>query len=495
MTRGLKKTTALYASIAFISGFAVLAVEIAGTRLVSGTLGNSIYTWSALIATVLLSLSIGSMAGGAWIDRRPQVKWLLVSLVFAAIATAIAPYVANIMHSEAASMSLVGGALFECSLIFVLPGFAFGAVAPICVKLLSVAAEGKQVGFSAGLISMAGSLGSFLGALVTPFWLIPNLSLTSLFLCLSGTVLLSSLLTLKLGPLTRAQASVISLIAIGLFIAGAAQRTQAAEAPFIFDQYTSYHRIRVEEQKVGGRTARFLHLDTTLEGGIVTGVSNLPLEYQNTWQLAQRWKLPVHRALCIGAGAFGVPQRLSQAYPNAVIDVAEIDPKVIEAGYKFFDLASFQRVVPQATDGRRFLSRSKDKYDLIFIDAYHGMRYIPPHLTTVEFFELCREHLADHGIVMMNVISGVSLDKGELLGAFSATVAKVFPACEFIPMNPMQLDQLQNVVLVCSTSALPETGGGRFFDVATVLTPQTVPLSDQKNPIEAILARQLRQTD
>ena len=169
----MKSKTVSYTTIAFISGFSVLALEISGTRIIAGNLGNSIYTWSALIAIILVSMSFGSMLGGILIDKTPHVKWLLRTLIFASVTTSIAPILASIVQSTAGSMQLIQGALTECALIFALPAFAYGAIPPMCIKLLSSAGSDKRVGFNSGITSMAGSLGSFAGALVTPFLLIP----------------------------------------------------------------------------------------------------------------------------------------------------------------------------------------------------------------------------------------------------------------------------------------------------------------------------------
>ena len=492
LTPGLRYKTVAYTLIAFVAGFAVLAVEITGTRLIAGTLGNSIYTWSALIAAILLSMSMGSLGGGMLIDRSLKVKWLLVTLVVAAVSTALAPAIAGIAQGSAASMQLTEGALFECGLIFTIPALAYGAIPPQCVKLLSAAGDGKQVGFSTGIVSMAGSLGSFAGALATPFWLIPNLSLTSIFFSLACLVVLSGLLLAKVAPLSRQATAVLSVIAAAMLVLTIGNRKSAALPPFIFDQNTSYHRIRVQEQMEGGEKARYLVLDTTLEGGIVANTDTLPLEYQNTWELVKKAGIPVRHVLCIGAGAFGVPERLSAAYPDATIDVAEIDPMVIKTGRDYFDTGRFPNVRPVAMDGRVFLSRSAATYDFIFIDAYHGLRYIPPHLTTVEFFRLCQQHLSPHGIVMMNVISPVMGPNGDLFRAFATTVKSVFPYCGAIPLEPMRVRDLQNVVLVCSANPLPREENDHLMNVADLPLQDARAMVDAKNPIEAILARQLR---
>jgi cyclopropane fatty-acyl-phospholipid synthase-like methyltransferase len=53
-------------------------------------------------------------------------------------------------------------------------------------------------------------------------------------------------------------------------------------------------------------------------------------------------------------------------------------------------------------DGRNFIARDKNTYDIILVDAYSSIS-APFHMTTVEFFTLVKDHLNDDGIMMMNV--------------------------------------------------------------------------------------------
>ncbi|HPI73424.1 MAG TPA: fused MFS/spermidine synthase, partial [bacterium] len=52
-----------------ISGAAILAIEILGTRILGPFYGVSLYLWSALISVTLLSLSLGYLWGGSIADR------------------------------------------------------------------------------------------------------------------------------------------------------------------------------------------------------------------------------------------------------------------------------------------------------------------------------------------------------------------------------------------------------------------------------------------
>ena len=73
-----------------------------------------------------------------------------------------------------------------------------------------------------------------------------------------------------------------------------------------------------------------------------------------------------------------------------------------------------------AADGRVFLNRSKDQYDLILLDAYRG-GYVPFHLLTREFYTLVKSRLTPGGAVAFNVHDGTKL--------YHSTVQGRWPRC------------------------------------------------------------------
>ncbi len=88
-------------------------------------------------------------------------------------------------------------------------------------------------------------------------------------------------------------------------------------------------------------------------------------------------------------------------FPNAEIDGIEIDPKIVEVGEKYFALDTDEvNIIIQ--DGRWAMKNSTKHYDIISVDAYRPP-YIPWHMTTVEFFTTLQEHLAEDGVVVINV--------------------------------------------------------------------------------------------
>jgi len=103
----------------------------------------------------------------------------------------------------------------------------------------------------------------------------------------------------------------------------------------------------------------------------------------------------------------------------------ELDPKVLEVGERYFDLAESSRLQLVAEDARRCLESTTGHFDLIAIDLYLTGQ-IPFFTTTVEFFSLVKDRLSPHGLMMMHIRSARAGD--DLLAPFIRTVGAVFPS-------------------------------------------------------------------
>lgn len=108
--------------------------------------------------------------------------------------------------------------------------------------------------------------------------------------------------------------------------------------------------------------------------------------------------------LFVGLGAGAMPRYFTARYPEAVIDVAEIDPDMVAVAEKYFYFRENGRMKIHIEDGRLFAKRARKKYDLIVLDAYQN-DYIPFHLTTLEFLKEVKNRLKDDGVVVSNITS------------------------------------------------------------------------------------------
>jgi spermidine synthase len=494
--------------VCFVAGAALMIVELTGYRVLAPVFGNSLWTWTALIGIILVAFSAGSYAGGRLADWRPDPEVLAAMLAGAAILVVLIPRLMGWLAGYADGPGVIGGPVLVTSALFLLPGMLLGAVPPFAVRLHSLLASDRHVGGSAGLISMAGSLGSFVGTFGTGFVLLAKLGVTAILLGTGAVLFALAAAT----AITSRRPSARRLVSwVGAFVAASALGATTGKPALphggrlLYRKDGSYQRIEVAEYERRGRIARMLLLDGRAEGGVLPAAKSLPLPYQNVYRLLSGVPgYDIKTALFIGAGAFGMPERVAEMWPDARIDVVEVDPEVVQIGYAYFDLAAYPSVRPQVTDARVFVRTTRERYDLIFGDAYNGLRRIPAHLTSQEFFALVRSRLQPHGIFMMNVMAAIRGEKAALLSALAATLGAVFPHVRALPLSPDTPDKPQNIILIAADDALDRflttpAGGDDFvarlraaaFDPRHAAPAPPVVLTDDFNPIDAIVARQL----
>ena len=70
--------------------------------------------------------------------------------------------------------------------------------------------------------------------------------------------------------------------------------------------------------------------------------------------------------------------------PGNHMDVVEIDPDFTRLAKKYFYLEDDRRITSIHEDGRTFLKRSANKYDVMFIDVFKSSASPPFQMTTAE---------------------------------------------------------------------------------------------------------------
>ncbi len=489
----------LLAVICFVAGAAMMVIEISANRLLAPAFGNSLYTWTALIGVILVAFSIGGYLGGYWADKTKHLRLLGWLLAGAAVLTMLIPVINGMLGMSLANAGLISGPVLISLFLFALPGILLGAVSPASVRFYSMASEDQHVGSAAGTISMLGSLGSFVGTFLSGFVLLSAFGVKAIFLG-TGVVLLALALVAfwiaRQAPMVHAKAAGAAAVAFALGFFS----NESVEAGVLYQQNSFYHRIEVLENKPD----RYLKLDSTMEGGMNATNGDLILGYQRYWKLAQlNEKLKLQRALFIGAGAFGMPEQVARLGKDVNVDVVEIDPAVIETGRLYFKLNEFPNVHAHASDARRFLNQTPQEYDLVFGDAYNGIRHIPAHLVTKEFYAEVQSKLTPDGVFLMNVISAVEGPQAELLGSIISTLQAVFSNVEVFAAGGSRTEA-QNVILLCANTSWKPWLEERFYLTSSwqgQLTGTRVPPShwppakpvftDDWNPVDSVIARQL----
>ena len=495
---------------AFVAGAAVMTIELAGNRVLAPWFGNSLYTWTGLIGVVLVSISGGCYLGGWLADRRPDYAVLAHLLAASALLTLLIPLVQPLLDVTAGELGAVAGPVLASLLLFALPGCLLAAVSPFAVRLTSLLWEDRSVGVSAGSVSMFSTLGSVLGTFGSGFILIPQFRLQTIFLVTALAVALLAVAAYGLFGATRRQ-RLVAIVWIVAFAATAAvlgfTRDRLPES-VVFEQTTFYHRIRVAEKlQPDGRQVRKLLLDTTSEGSQYVDSRELPAHYQKYWELARVYCPDLRQAVFLGGGGFAMPEALLDAFPDARADVVEIDPAVIDVGRRFFRVDEYPRMNPVADDARRFLRLTENRYDLVFADAYSGIRSIPAHLVTREFFELVKRRLNQRGVMILNVITAVGGGHSLLFRSGLRAIEPVFSRRAVFLTRPDQgRGKVQNVFIVAADHDLsPEsvrlTGDYDAQRIADLFQGYLYPdeyssvsgilLTDDCNPVEYLVTRSL----
>jgi spermidine synthase len=143
-------------------------------------------------------------------------------------------------------------------------------------------------------------------------------------------------------------------------------------------------------------------------------------EYTAMMMLVSGYVDTPQKILVVGLGGGTVTRALRRLYPDAEITNVEFDPVIVAMARQYFGYAEDDRMKLAVEDARRWLRGTKERFDVIVLDAYHG-GYIPFHLTTREFLELVRDRLAPGGAVCANTWINQKLAERE-----SATYHAVF---------------------------------------------------------------------
>jgi spermidine synthase len=504
----IRAASAVLRGVVFVCGAVIMALEIAGSRLLAPYFGNSVFVWGSLIGIVLLALAVGYYAGGLLADRWPRAAALAGLIVVPGILIFLLPFGYPAVNRAIAATDLGTrwGPLAASLVLFLVPSCFLGTVSPYAVRLQATAVA--RVGTTAGVLYAISTAGSIVGTLLTAFFLIPTLGVGNIVHALGVTLVLCALALLAL---EQRRAWALALLAL-LMLMGVSLAWQARAATraagVLLHQDSFYHHILVFDE--GG--ARFMDFDNLRQSAVtLADPADLRLAYTRTMLLGLAFRPEASAVLCIGLGGGSIPKRLHRDLPELRLDVVEIDPAVVRAAEQFFDLRQDDRLRVHAIDGRLFVLRGGPRYDLAFLDAYNSDT-IPFHLATREFYRDLKRRLAPDGAVVSNIIGALAGRRSRLLRAMVKTIQAEFPQVYLLPVGLQGWsgrDEIRNVIVVGSLApdrlapaALRSrvaalVGAGRLPPFATDLIGQytdervageDVPLlTDDYAPVEALL--------
>lgn len=151
----------------------------------------------------------------------------------------------------------------------------------------------------------------------------------------------------------------------------------------------------------------------------------LPVLYTQYMTVGLAYVPEVHSILEIGFGGGRTSWYLHRTLPGVSLTTVELDPAIIDIAKKYFGIKEEHDFHVQNDDGRLFLTKTKEHYDIIMLDAYRGP-FVPFHLLTKEFYGIVRSHLNPGGVMVQNIEPSTMLFDSSV-----ATIGSVFPNLEF----------------------------------------------------------------
>lgn len=212
-------------SNAFITGAVVMGFEMLGSRYLNPFFGSGIYTWAALISTVLAALTAGYFFGGWMADRNPKpsgLGWLIVAgsayLAFIPLfADGLLDLLSSLLGGLADQREFERwGSITGAMLLLFVPLALLGVYSPYAIRLTLRATA--RSGTVAGRIYGISTLGSIFGTLFVTFYLIPTMGSRHITYLLSaiGVAAGLSFLVVKPGVARRAVPAVAALLLAAL---------------------------------------------------------------------------------------------------------------------------------------------------------------------------------------------------------------------------------------------------------------------------------------
>lgn len=440
-------------AVVFLTGCAVLVLEVVATRLLSPYFGNTIYTVSSVLGVFLAALSFGYYFGGGLADRRPDARWFYGIIAASGLSTIALMIVAQqYLPLFGNRFSMVEGPPVVSTLLFFVPAFLLGMLSPYAIKLQAKNCPEIGIGRLSGQIFFFSTFGSIFGSIFAGFFLIPSFGVGTIVLSTGfGLVALGAagLLVTQGGRLLAVKSACLGAILFGWGL----WLPEPSQANSLLVRDGIYERLEVFERVENGKRARILKQNMSDSGGIYLDSDEHVSSYSRYFKLYQAFTPKLERALAIGGGPYTIPRVLLQENPDVKVDVVEIEPLLHELAKRYFELPADPRLTNYVEDGRRYLFDHDTQYDLMFMDVY--LESVPVHFTTIEFFELAKKRIRPGGLFLANFIGSMARPNPSLLLSEARTFRAVFPNSYFLAADSPKSFNVQNFIIVGHNSDSP----------------------------------------
>ena len=449
-----------------LAGAVLLALEVIWFRFLTMFVLSTTLAASLMLATVLAGIALGGLVGSAWVSRRPDAIGRLPAVALACGIAVVGTYSAFQALTSGTQIAAWVPTLWLAAVLTLptalLSGVLFTLTGTGLRRAVDVDAR------AAGWLSLANTAGGVCGPLIAAFVLLPALGTERSFPMLAAAYLGVGLLALAGFEAWRRAARSPSTLAAGIALV-------AALVLFPFDLMKNVYFARVAQPyasdgakivaiREGPSETLFLMQQEWLgepvytrlvtNGFSMSGTSVAALRYMRYFAY---WPAALHRGplrrvlvICYGVGVtagavLDVPSVES-------LDIAEISADIVAASDIIYaDRPTFPegtsgcspprhplrdaRVRLHIEDGRQFLERTTDRFDLITGEPPPPRTPGAVNIYTREYFALLRERLAENGVVTYWLPVGRP-DPGTNVHAIIRAFCAVFEDCSLWNATP-----------------------------------------------------------
>lgn len=424
----------LYCTV-FLTGAAVMVIELLGTRLIAPFYGASLYVWTSVISVTLIALALGYLIGGYWADRARHTGLSLI-IALSGLLTLLVPWLTGPVLLATDPLGLRLGTFVSTLVLFTPSLLMLGMVGPFAVKLITASLDG--VGTSTGSIYAVSTIGSVIGTLFLGFYLFPQVGSREIFIGLGIGLLLLALCVIYFER-KRTKPTIAGIPVVLLTVSGTMLLPAIAESGRLFSTDPNL-QIRFEQESLYGwvrvidhpsENYRLLTMDASTIGAASISHGENALAYQKIVEFLPALTPDIKHALLIGQGAGHMAMTLKRF--GIKTDTLEIDPAVAKAAHKFFGFEPTGKTI--IGDARYEIRKLAGPYDLIIMDIFTGGSE-PAHLLTVETVQQLQSLLSKQGMLTLNFVSFLEEGKNIALASVAKTLGQVFPYQQLFISEP-----------------------------------------------------------
>ena len=390
----------------FFAGMSVMAVELGASRLLAPYFSSSQIVWTIIIGTIMIAMALGNIYGGKSADKNPDPDKLYKRILTAAVWIAAIPFFGKFVILGISALLivtintnfLIWAAFITCMVVFVFPLFLLGTVTPSLVKYTvdSLDDSGKTV----GTLGAFNTIGSIIGTFIPTFISIPAVGTAATFLIFSGILLILGLAYFIFNKRGSVRCGVTSALFLACCVLSNLMGFAFWDKGLVYEGESVYNYLQVKSDDE----------TTSLSTNVLFGVqsvyvksgklSGMYYDYAMAAPLMSGTVNSEKDILILGMGTGTYAKQCLNYLPDVKAEGVEIDERITDLAHEYFELPEEVKVTTY--DGRAFLNVSDKKYDVIMVDAYQDIT-IPFQMSSVEFFELVKEHLKDDGVMVVNM--------------------------------------------------------------------------------------------